>query len=123
MTPRGDQDEELWSALGDPMRVRLLDLLLERDDATASTLAKTLPITRQAIAKHLAVLERAGLVEPRRTGREVRFSVRPDRVDRARRQMAQIASRWDQRLVSIKQLAQEAHRAAGGSGDDQSPAT
>jgi DNA-binding transcriptional ArsR family regulator len=122
MTPRGDEDEELWSALGDPTRVRLLDLLLERNDTTASALAKTLPITRQAIAKHLTVLERAGLVEPRRVGREVRFSVRPDRLDRARLQMAQVASRWDQRLVLIKEMAQEAHRAAR-QGDDEPSTT
>jgi DNA-binding transcriptional ArsR family regulator len=123
MTPGDDQDEELWSALGDPMRLRLLDLLLEHDDATASALARTLPITRQAIAKHLTVLERAGLVAPRRVGREARFSVRPERLEQARRQMAQVASRWDRRLVSIKRLAEEAHRAPGGGGDDQSHAT
>ena len=88
------------------MRLRLLDLLLERGDATASALARTLPITRQGIAKHLAVLERAGLVAARRAGREVRFAVRDDRLDLARRQMAQVAARWDERLVAIKRIAE-----------------
>ena len=80
--------DRLWAALGDPMRLRVLDLLLERGDATASALAAALPITRQGVAKHLAVLERAGLVDARRAGREVRFAVRGERLDRARRQMA-----------------------------------
>ena len=65
------------------MRLRLLDLLLERGEATASALATALPITRQGVAKHLAVLERAGLVEASRAGREVRFAVREDRLDQA----------------------------------------
>jgi DNA-binding transcriptional ArsR family regulator len=110
VTSRGAESERLWSALGEPMRLRLLDLLLERDDLTASALATTLPITRQAVAKHLAVLERAGLVEAKRAGREVRFTVRHDQLDRARQQMAQVAARWDRRLASIKQLAEAAHK-------------
>jgi DNA-binding transcriptional ArsR family regulator len=102
-----DDGDRLWSALGEPMRVRLLDLLLERDGASASTLATTLPISRQAVVKHLAVLERAGLVAPQRSGRERLFTIQRDRLDQARRQMAQIGSRWDRRLEAIKQLAEE----------------
>jgi DNA-binding transcriptional ArsR family regulator len=102
MTQESDDADRLWAALGDPMRLRLLNLLLERDEATASALATTLPITRQGVAKHLTVLERAGLVKARRAGRELRFTVRDDRLDQARRQMAQIASRWDKRLAAIK---------------------
>ena len=85
--------DRLWAALGDPMRLRLLDLLLERGEATASALATALPITRQGVAKHLAVLERSELVVARRAGRELRFAVREDRLDQARRQMAQVAAR------------------------------
>jgi len=98
--------DRLWAALGDPMRLRLLDLLLEHGEATASALATELPITRQGVAKHLAVLERAELVVARRAGREVRFAVRRERLDQARRQMAQVAARWDERLVAIKRLAE-----------------
>jgi DNA-binding transcriptional ArsR family regulator len=117
MTQTGEEDDRLWAALGDPMRLRLLDLLLERGEATASTLATTLPITRQGVAKHLTVLERAGLVTSRRAGREVRFTVRDDRLDQARRQMAQIASRWDERLAAIKQIAEAAHKPTGPRGN------
>jgi DNA-binding transcriptional ArsR family regulator len=101
-----EEADRLWAALGDPMRVRLLDLLLEHGEATASALGRALPITRQGVAKHLAVLERAELVVARRAGREVRFAVRNERLDQARRQMAQVAARWDERLVAIKRIAE-----------------
>jgi DNA-binding transcriptional ArsR family regulator len=65
-----------------------------------------LPISRQAVAKHLAVLDRAGLVEGRRQGREVRYSVRPDRLDTASRRLAEVAAGWDARLATIKHLAE-----------------
>jgi ArsR family transcriptional regulator, cadmium/lead-responsive transcriptional repressor len=113
MTQEGEDADRLWTALGDPMRLRLLDLLLERGEATASSLAAAVPITRQGVAKHLTVLERAGLVKSRRVGRELRFTVRDDRLDQARRQMAQVASRWDKRLAAIKQIAEAAHEATG----------
>ena len=99
-------EDRLWAALGDPMRLRVLDLLLERGEATASALAAALPITRQGIAKHLGVLERSGLVTSRRAGREVRFAVRGEGLDQARRRMAQVAAGWDERLIAIKRLAE-----------------
>ena len=76
MTGDGEEADRLWAAIADPTRQQLLDLILASGDATATALARDLPITRQGIAKHLAVLERAGLVEATRTGREVRFAVR-----------------------------------------------
>jgi DNA-binding transcriptional ArsR family regulator len=103
-------DEELWAAVAEPGRRRLLDVLLARGEATATTLASELPITRQAVTKHLAVLERVGLVEARRHGREVRYTVRPERLDAAAQAMAQVAARWDGRLRAIKRLAESAHR-------------
>ena len=101
-----DEADRLWAAIADPTRQHLLDRILAAGDATASALARDLPITRQGIAKHLAVLERAGLVRATRTGREVRFTVREDRLDQATRRMTQILTRWDERLASIKELAE-----------------
>jgi DNA-binding transcriptional ArsR family regulator len=112
MTREGEDADRLWAALGDPMRLRLLDLLLERGDATASALANELPITRQGIAKHLVVLERADLVRARRAGRETRFTVREERLAQAQRQMAHVASRWDGRLAAIKRIAEATHEAS-----------
>jgi len=102
--------DELWSAVGDPTRRRVLDVLLDRGEATATVVAGELPVTRQAVAKHLAVLDRAGLVEGRRQGREVRYAIRPQRLVAATRSMAQVAAEWDARLAAIKRIAEAAAR-------------
>ena len=102
--------DELWSAVGDPTRRRVLDVLLDRGEATATVLAGQLPVTRQAVAKHLAVLDRAGLVEGRRKGREVRYAVRPQRLDAATRSLARVAAEWDARLSAIKRIAESVAR-------------
>jgi len=98
---------EVFAALADPTRWRVLTLLAERGDGTATTLAGELPVSRPAVIKHLAVLDRAGLVESRRRGREVRFTVRPDGLDAAARDLADLAAAWDARLAAIKRMAEE----------------
>jgi ArsR family transcriptional regulator, cadmium/lead-responsive transcriptional repressor len=108
MTAAALEEDRRWAAVAEPTRRRVLDLLLAGGEATATSLARELPLTRQAMAKHLAVLERAGLVESRREGREVRFSVRPERLDAAAQSMAQVAAAWDQRLQAIKRIAEAA---------------
>ena len=62
-------DDDLWSAVGDPTRRRMLDLLLADGGGTATTLSERLPVTRQAVAKHLGVLDRVGLVHVTPAGR------------------------------------------------------
>jgi DNA-binding transcriptional ArsR family regulator len=99
--------DELFAALADPTRWRVLSLLAERGEATATTLAGELPVSRVAVVKHLAVLDRAGLVEGRRRGREVRYTVRPERLDATARRLSAIAAQWDARLAAIKRLAEE----------------
>jgi len=108
MTLSAPELDELWSAVGDPTRRRVLDVILAHGEASATTVAGELPVTRQAVAKQLAVLDRAGLVEGRRRGREVRWVVRPERLDVAARSMAQVAAEWDARLVAIKRIAEAA---------------
>jgi DNA-binding transcriptional ArsR family regulator len=83
-------DEEVWLAVADPSRRSLLELLINRGEATASGLASEVPFTRQAVAKHLAVLEKAQLVSSRRQGREVLFSVRPTQIDNAAQMMVNV---------------------------------
>lgn len=107
---RAGGDDGLWAAVADPSRRRVLDILVARGQATPTTLAAELPFTRQAVAKHLAVLERAGLVEGHRQGREVRYVVRPEGLDAASQAMALVAARWDERLAAIKRIAESAHR-------------
>ncbi|HEX3487768.1 MAG TPA: metalloregulator ArsR/SmtB family transcription factor [Streptosporangiaceae bacterium] len=102
-------DDELWSAIGDPSRRRVLDLLISNGEVSASWLAGRVPFTRQAVAKHLIVLERAGLVSHRKQGREVLYQVQAGRLDQATRAMADLAAQWDRRLDAIRRLAEAAH--------------
>jgi DNA-binding transcriptional ArsR family regulator len=97
---------EVFAALADPTRWRVLTLLAERGEATATTLAGDLPVSRVAVLKHLTVLDRAGLVEAQRKGREVRYTVKPDRLTATARQLNAIAGEWDARLAAIKRLAE-----------------
>jgi DNA-binding transcriptional ArsR family regulator len=102
-------DDELWSAIADPSRRRVLDLLISTGEVSASWLAGRVPFSRQAVSKHLVVLEQAGLVRRRKQGREVLYQVEAVRLDRATRAMADLAAHWDLRLAAIKQLAEAAH--------------
>jgi DNA-binding transcriptional ArsR family regulator len=102
-------DDELWSAIADPSRRRVLDLLVSNGAVSASWLAGQVPFSRQAVSKHLVVLEEAGLVSRRKQGREVLYQVEADRLDQAARAMAELAAQWDRRLSAIKRLAETAH--------------
>jgi ArsR family transcriptional regulator, cadmium/lead-responsive transcriptional repressor len=107
------EDDALWAAVADPTRRRVLDALLERGEVNTTTLAEELPVTRQAVAKHLVVLNRVGLVAGRRRGREVRYVVRPERLDDATEALARVAGQWDRRLARIKRLAESVQAEAG----------
>ncbi|QRP50094.1 metalloregulator ArsR/SmtB family transcription factor [Amycolatopsis sp. FDAARGOS 1241] len=99
-------DDELWAALGDPTRRRLLDVLLADGWGTATGLSGRLPVTRQAVAKHLGVLERAELVVPCKDGREVRYAVNEAQFARAVEQLTSVGAAWDSRLRRIKAIAE-----------------
>ena len=101
-------------ALADPTRRRLLEVLAEAGQASASTLAKRLPVSRQAVMKHLHVLEGAGLVNGGRAGREVLYRVRPEPLDASACWLSGLAAAWDRRLAVLK-------RAAETPADPQSP--
>lgn len=105
-------DDELWSAIGDPSRRRVLDLVLRNGAVSASWLAGQVPFSRQAVSKHLTVLEEARLVTRRRQGREVLYQVDSERLDDATQAMADLAADWDRRLAKIKRLAEAAHTEA-----------
>ncbi|MFE4960301.1 ArsR/SmtB family transcription factor [Streptomyces sp. NPDC056653] len=100
--------DSVLAALADPTRRQLLELLAAQDEATATTLAARLPVSRQAVVKHLAVLDAAGLVSGSRVGREVRYTVRPAALDATARWMASLAADWDRRLAKIKRVAEAA---------------
>ena len=103
-------DDELWSAIGDPTRRRMLDLLLADGHSTATTLSARLPVTRQAVTKHLVVLDRAGLVRASAAGRERRYHVDEPQLARAAAQLNSVSATWDARLRRIKSLAEALER-------------
>lgn len=98
--------QDVVVAMADPTRRRLLERLSAHGQATATTLARELPISRQAVVQHLAVLDEVGLVTGYRRGRERNFEVRAQRLREAAAWMEHLASQWDQRLASIKRLSE-----------------
>lgn len=103
-------DDELWSAIGDPTRRRMLDLLVAEGAGTATSLSERLPVTRQAVAKHLRVLDRAGLVHGVTAGREVRYGVDEEQLGRAVAQLTAVGTTWDARLRRIRRIAEAIER-------------
>ncbi|EQB34714.1 hypothetical protein M948_20210 [Virgibacillus sp. CM-4] len=94
-------------ALADPTRRQLLDHIAFMGQATATTLATKVTVSRQAVVKHLTVMDDAGLVSSNRVGREVRYNVCPNQLSRAAEWMEKIAAEWDKRLEWIKRIAEE----------------
>jgi len=103
-------DDDLWSAVGDPTRRRLLDLLITHGRGTATRLSDELPVTRQAVAKHLAVLDRVGLVHVMPSGRERLYEVDEAQFARAVAQLSSVGATWDSRLRRIKGIAEAVQR-------------
>ena len=105
-------DDDLWSAIGDPTRRRMLDLLLADGHGTATSLSDRLPVTRQAVTKHLGVLDRVGLVHATAAGRERHYRVDDEQLARAVAQLAGVGATWDARLRRIKRIAESIQRAS-----------
>jgi len=116
-------DDALWSAIGDPTRRRLLDALLADGGGTATTLSAAVPVTRQAVAKHLAVLDRAGLVHGVTEGRERRYRVDDAQLARAAAQLDTVGRTWDARLRRIAGLAEAIQQQRDDAAAGSPPAT
>ncbi|WP_129788435.1 ArsR/SmtB family transcription factor [Promicromonospora panici] len=117
-------DDDLWSAIGDPIRRRMLDLLLSDGRGTATSLSEQLPVTRQAVAKHLGVLDQAGLVHGTTAGRERLYRVDQMQLARAVGQLMEVGTTWDARLGRIRRIAERIQReaeGAAGAGEESSP--
>ena len=94
------------AVLADETRWRIL-VEIGAADLSASALAGRLPVSRQAIAKHLTVLHEAGLVESVRTGREIRYRAVGARLSALAGELEAIGRQWDRRLAAIKRLAEQ----------------
>jgi ArsR family transcriptional regulator, cadmium/lead-responsive transcriptional repressor len=99
--------DAVFAALADPTRRRVLRLVAQRGPLSATLLERELPVTRQAIAKHLLVLSRAGLVASQRAGQEVRYGLLPDQLDEVSAWIAEVGSEWDARLERLRQLVSD----------------
>ncbi|MEE8406678.1 MAG: metalloregulator ArsR/SmtB family transcription factor [Acidimicrobiia bacterium] len=96
-------DSDVFSALGDPTRRQLVDWLAEEGSGTATRFAERLPISRQAVARHLQELEKAGVVDSTRFGRETRFVLRPEPLTRAAGWLDARAAAWDRTLARLEE--------------------
>jgi DNA-binding transcriptional ArsR family regulator len=102
---------DVFFALADPHRRFVLETLAARGDATATELAAQLPVTRQAVSKHLAALSDAGLVRSARTGRETRYRLTPQPLGEALSWIESVGGQWDERLAALAR-----HLSGAGSG-------
>jgi ArsR family transcriptional regulator, cadmium/lead-responsive transcriptional repressor len=96
-----DSSDMVFSALADPTRRRLLSTIAAHP-ATATELAGELPISRQAVVKHLNTLAHAGLLERKRDGRDVRYRVTPEPLSDAVAWIADVGGQWDERLATLR---------------------
>lgn len=120
-----EQANRVFTALADPTRRQVLQLLSEIQPASASAISGHLPVSRQAIVQHLSVLQQSELVVSRRAGREVLFSLRPEALTQTASWMNALASNWSERLQRLKRLAEAAEatqEAAGAAEESAGPA-
>jgi len=92
----------VFAALADPTRRQLLRAVVEAGPTTATVLSSGLPVTRQAVAKHLGVLRQAGLVCAERAGRETRYRAEPESLRVATSWIAETGAAWDDRLSRLR---------------------
>ena len=97
---------DVFSALGDGTRLALVQRLVEQGAQSASRLSVNAPVTRQAIIKHLQVLEGVGLVQHQRHGREVRYALKPQRLEEAQAFLHAISAGWDRALERLRHMVE-----------------
>jgi DNA-binding transcriptional ArsR family regulator len=96
-------EDSVFSALSDPSRRRLVETLAGRESASLTELAAQLPVTRQAVSKHLTALGHAGLVESSRAGRETRYRLTPQPLSEALVWLENVGGQWDERLARLRE--------------------
>jgi DNA-binding transcriptional ArsR family regulator len=98
-----NRTDAIFSALADPTRREVIRALSQQGPSTATSLAANLPVTRQAVTKHLGTLADAGLVTATRRGREKLYQVSPRPLTDAVSWMADLGARWDERLAALRE--------------------
>jgi DNA-binding transcriptional ArsR family regulator len=106
----GDREQAVFAALADPTRRALLRSISDGEANTPTELAALLPVSRQAVSKHLALLEQAQLVDAERSGRELRFQATPAPLGDAIAWMTAVGAQWDERLAALGRTVAGAQR-------------
>lgn len=96
----------LFAALGDPTRLALVQRLSNGEAASIAVLSADTSLTRQAVTKHLSILEQVGFVERMRVGRESRYAFRPTSAQAAQAYLAKVSARWDASLERLRALVE-----------------
>jgi len=104
---RGAAAALAFAALGDETRLALVARLARRESASIAELTAGARMTRQAVSKHLRVLERAGIVRSMRAGREKHFALDPEPIDELRAYLKRVERQWDEALGRLKALVEE----------------
>jgi DNA-binding transcriptional ArsR family regulator len=102
MSSQDERVDAVFAALADPTRRAVLGRLADTPAVTATELAEPLPVTRQAVVKHLQALSEAGLVTGQRHGREVRYEITPEPLGDAVGWMVSVGAEWDRRLARLR---------------------
>lgn len=110
--PSPKKPDAVFEALADPNRRELVQLLARRDSATATELAPHVPVSRQMVVRHLAVLAEARLVQAARSGREVRFRLDPTPLADAVEWLDGVGREWDGRLDALERHLRQRRRRA-----------
>jgi DNA-binding transcriptional ArsR family regulator len=118
-----EQTQRVFTALADSTRRLLFQQLCEEGSGTAASFATRLPITRQAITKHLVALEQAGLVTVHETGRERRYMPHPEALQSVTTWIAAVEASWDHRLAALRSyLLDEPHTPSPQKEEEHAPA-
>lgn len=102
--------DSVFRALADPSRRQVIEFISERGRASATEIAAELPITRQAVTKHLSALSHAGLVDFEREGRDKLYRLTPRPMEQALSWMADVGAEWDMRLKALERLLKRSTR-------------
>jgi len=101
-SPAAAGSARVFFALGDPNRLRLVSRLCDRGPLSITALSEGSKVTRQAVTKHLHVMEKAGIVRCSRRGRESLWQLDPRRIEEARRYLDGISGQWDSALDRLR---------------------
>ena len=103
---RNGEPAPVFAALGCVTRLELLSRLSDGRDCSITELTDGLDLTRQAVTKHLRVLQHAGIVRSRRAGRESRFTIRPDPIAQARDYLTRVSDQWDESIARLRAVVE-----------------